>query len=217
MFYIIFGLVWTAFSGLMMAMLCFTENNTTTEAGDMFGAKIFLGVFVLIGLGVTSIGVVKVVRDMMTKIKGTETMGVVIGIKESGSVVNGRPELKAVVMVLMENGCFDRFEEIIGFDYNKYRLGDYISVKQYNKDINILGKVDETIISYGVLEKLEQVRKEHIGHGGMNYNQVGGYVENDTSGVYDEFYAVENNKDDVKRIDDNTVIIDGVVYTKTGK
>lgn len=212
---LIFGIIWTAFSAVF-AFLVFGIPGTMTVNGEvvskddygvMLMPAIIIGIFIIIGIILIVTGLRKVLRDIATSKNGFETYGVVIGISETGTRVNERPELKAIVMVIMEYGEIQRFEEIIGFDYNRYFYGEYLKVKQYKKDINILDSIDSSMIPYNQLEKLENVKQQYVGNKGfMNYG-IG-----NTSGVYDEYYRGENNE--VKIMDDDTVIIDGVVYKK---
>lgn len=212
---LIFGIIWTVFTGVMGILIINSSGTmivngvevSRNDTGAMMIPIIFIGVFILIGIILIVVGLKKVLKDIATSKNGIETYGVVIDISETGTRVNGRPELKAVVMVIMEYGHMERFEEIIGFDYSKYPYGEYLKVKQYKDDINIIDRIDGSLIPYSQLEMLENARRQHVGNKSYMNSGIG-----DTTGVYDEYYYGENKE--VKKIDDDTVVINGVIYRK---
>ena len=212
---LIFGIIWTVFSGLMGVLVLVSPGTMTVngvevsrnDTGAMLVPILFIGLFVLIGIILIAVGLKKVLRDIATSKNGIETYGVVIDISETGTRVNGSPELKAIVMAITEYGQMERFEEIIGFDYNKYSYGEYLKVKQYKDDINIIEKIDESIIPYNQLEKLEEVKQQYIGNKGLMNHGIG-----DTTGVYDEYYMGDNNE--IKKLDEDTIVINGVTYKR---
>ncbi len=145
MFEIMFGLIWTAISLLIFIVMLST--------GSVFGI-LFMLIFVAIGLFVLWTGVKKLKANKDTDIHGVETYGIVVDIRPSGSSVNGRDILNADVVIVEETGVTGRYTESIGTSYNKYRIGEYVFVKYYNDDINIINKAEATIVPEHIKEKL---------------------------------------------------------------
>ena len=92
---------------------------------------------------------------MATSAVGKEAYGVILDIHPNGCSVNGRPQLVADVLVALDKYSVNRYTEVIGFDWNKYEVGQYLEVKHHKNDINILGEAHKAQIPYDVLTLLE--------------------------------------------------------------
>ena len=141
MFFIFFGAMWLSITGVITFAMYSAPTvsvNGQPVTADQFDAmlapKLFLGIFWLIGIGFLVVGIRKLVIDTMTRVKGELAIGMVVDILETGTYSNGRPEWKAKVMVAMEDGTLKEFSEVIGYDANKYSMGEYLEVKYYKKD-----------------------------------------------------------------------------------
>ena len=162
MFQLIFGIIWTAFSVFMAFSMYNSEGSiqvngrpvSQEEFNQMLFPKIFIGIFILIGVIFMCIGLKKIITNILTHTVGEEAHGLVIRVYPSGTRVNGRPELKADVLVVVDN-LVNRYSEIIGFDWNKYRAGDFVLIKHYKKDINIKGRIDRRNVPYQTVQLLE--------------------------------------------------------------
>lgn len=226
MFKLIFGLVWTAFT--IFALVAFTSPAGTSGQSGSGSAWVVLIVFLVIGIFLTLKGLKQVVADIMTKVKGIEIFGVVTDIKETGAHVNNRPELKAKIAAILPDRTVREFYEIIGFNYTKYKLGEVVKLKHYKNDVNILEIMQDSWLSYDDLEIVERIRMQngctgqYLGKNGTatynyevtndNYMQGNGYGND---GFYNDGYTTHTVKNvGVHKLDDETVIIDGVEYKK---
>lgn len=256
MFFIFFGAMWLSIIGVITFAMYSAPTvsvNGQPVTADQFDAmlapKLFLGIFWLVGIVFLVVGIRKLVIDTMTRVKGKLAIGMVVDILETGTYSNGRPEWKAKVMVAMEDGTLKEFSEVIGYDANKYSMGEYLEVKHYKKDINILGTTSPQRLPLRQQELFEEAKQRYgIGIGGgygyppnsgwnqgygyngaMNYGNNGygndgygnsgynngGYGNSGyNNGAYnngDNGYGANNG---VKKVDENTVIINGVEYKR---
>jgi len=172
----------------------------------------------------------------MTSMKGSEISGVVVDIMETGSYANGRPELKAAIVAILPDRTTKMFYEIIGFNYRKYRMGECVKLKHYKNDVNIIGLKMDNNLSYDELEIVERIRSEHSCSGeyvdgvvrrthrnpAMNSSFINneyagdGYSDGGYSdGGYNDGYTTHSVKNvGVHKVDEDTVVIDGVEYKK---
>ena len=196
MFELVFGIIWTAITGIAtMAMYSSTGTvrvNGQIVSQDQFNGmlwpKLFIGLFWAIGIFMIVVGLRKVLINLKTGIKGVRTYGVVIDILETNCYSNGQPQLKADVVVIMKDKSTQRYQEVIGYDYNKYRIGEVLSVKHCDKDINIIGIAIENQIPYGDREIIDRIRHEHS----CTMEYAGGHFNNNSRRVYKK---VGNNGD----------------------
>lgn len=162
MFELIFGLFWCAFTGLMTFLFYgldtpVTVNGTLVEHEafvQMLWPKLLFGLFWAVGLIVLCIGIYKLVRNARTAMHGEETYGMVVDITPTNVSINNRPVMQAEVAVMTE-GEIRILAESIGTDRYKYDAGDFLHVKCYKNDINILAKVERAEVPYNQLAALE--------------------------------------------------------------
>lgn len=152
MFELIFGIVWTAITAFItFGLYGFpgdVSTNTNIVSQEEFSSallpKFFLGMFWAVGIFILFRGIIKIIKDISTNIKGEECFGKVYNIYNSGTYVNGRPELKADILVYIQSLQDTMIvSEIIGFNIGKYRIGSYVKLKYYNGDINFERIIDE--------------------------------------------------------------------------
>lgn len=167
------------------------EWVTQAEFSTMLWPKLFLGVFLVIGIVMIVIGIRKIWCNSTTARYGRETHGIVIDVYPSGSRINGRPILNASVAIIEEDGSIGEYVESIGMSYTKYRPGYFVKVKHYNGDINILETVEPGMVPYGLKEKLEM----NSGFGQQDYN-----------------YGFRNDIENTRTSD--TIAINGVEYER---
>lgn len=149
MFELIFGAVWTAFSLFVFFMLSgsWFENGSLILDGDMLLSTVFIGIFVVIGLVIMIKGLKKVIANAKTSKHGEDGYAILRDILPTGSYVNGVPELKGVFFIyVLSNNHTEMIEEIIGFNPLKYQVNNYVKVKYYNGDINIIEKVSDELV-----------------------------------------------------------------------
>lgn len=167
MFKMIFGSVWLLFTSFI-AYVAYGGNSSSISVNGqqvsqeqfnrMVGPKIFLGIFIAVGLWLFISGVITVFRNHQTNTKGRETYGVILAVMQTGCYVNNRAEYKAEVLTVLENNTVETFEEIIGFSFFKYKPGNYVLLKHYKTDINIVKVINPNEIPYSVLSLLESTQ-----------------------------------------------------------
>lgn len=162
MFHLFFGIIWTAIS-VFIAFIMYNTNGTVEvngrpvsheEFNAMLWPKIFIGIFICIGIVFIIVGLKKIITNILTRTIGTETYGLITNVYPSNVTVNGRPQLMADVLVVV-NDRINRYSETIGFDWNKYRIGDFVLIKIYKKDINIVRLVNRNEVPYEIIPLLE--------------------------------------------------------------
>jgi hypothetical protein len=200
MFELIFGLFWTAIT-VTIALAFFGGdpnriiyvNDVPTPRSEFAKEPFFIcffAIFFIVGIAMIVIGVRKIMQNAATAAVGAETYGVVIDVYPSGSSVNGRPILNADVIIVEENGITGRYTESIGMDYNKYKPGQFVKVKHYKKDINILEKVEPHTVPYHIKDKID-AESGLVDNYNSDYN-IGGTGAADTITINGVEYVRKN-------------------------
>lgn len=197
MFELIFGIFWTAFSSVFVLAM----NGEGAEEVPFF-AHAMIWLFVAIGVVLIVVGLRKILANIATSTKGEETYGIVVDVYPSGTRVNGRPVLNADVEIVESNGMIGRYTESIGMSH-KYRVGDFVEVKYYNNDINILGRAADSEVPYDHRERL--IAESGIG---ASHEYSGTFNQRYDNGSYGYKYNAGRTSGD------DTVIINGVEYTR---
>ena len=155
MFELVFGLVWLAITS--MVAIPFALGGMAEAGMPILFFIGFFGLFYAIGIWMLVRGLKQTMANYSTSMFGKETYGIVTDIRETGCYVNGRPQLQADVMIVDSQGRLNRYSEVIGFDWYKYEIGDYLHVKHHKNDINILDEVGVVGVPQDILARLEQV------------------------------------------------------------
>ena len=163
--------------GLMWTALCIVFA-IAIGASESWGAFLIIGPFLMIGVYMISSGWKQIQRDKATDRLGQFAYGIVIEISTTGASVNDRPELQAEVLFLKDGVSF-RYKDVIGFDHNKYRVGDYVKLKHHEGDINILGKAFEDDIPAEVIDALN-----------VEFDSLEGYGYDDRSQLRDMYHGM---------------------------
>lgn len=169
MFQFKFGLMWTAFCIIFAIVI---------GASESWGAFLIIVPFLMIGVYLISSGWKQIQRDKATARLGEFAYGIIVEISTTGAFVNDRPELQAEVLFLKDGVSF-RYQDVIGFDRNKYRVGDYVKLKHHEGDINILGKAFENDIPVEVMNALN-----------VEFDSLEGYGYDDRSQLRDMYHGI---------------------------
>lgn len=158
MFEIIFGSFWTAITAFITIATYTAEHVTVNdveytqaEFSTMLFPKVFLGIFWFIGLFMLYTGLKKIIKNHNTNVYGEIVYGKICNIYNSGTYINEVPELKADFLIYVPSEWGTKVvSEVIGLDNikNCYQIGDYVEVKYYNNDINIIRTVTEDELPY---------------------------------------------------------------------
>ncbi len=194
MFELLFGIFWLLITMSVSIPLLFFLPDYTKFPWIIFSI-IFFGIFYAIGIIMTVIGLKKVLKNRKTENQGIETFGRIASISRTGMYVNGTPELKAsVVTYVPSENIAKTFSEKIGLDPSKYKIGDYLRLKIFKDDINIISKVNDEQVS---LREKEIIDKE------FPYNSKAGevvvdgvkYINADTLPEFGKDPFENNNED----------------------
>ena len=180
MFELFFGGFWLLITGVITFMFYGTGSTVTVngvpmehaEFVELLWPKIFLGVFWIIGLVMLFLGIRKIYRNIRTSTHGVETYGVIIDITPTNMRINNMPVMQAEVAVV-QDGRIEMHAERIGTGRSKYHIGDYLRLKCYKNDINILEQVEHSQVPYLQLPLLEQEYQSF--HGRSNHYTVPDY------------------------------------------
>ena len=164
MFYLVFGAIWICFMGVFTYAFYGTDGPVSVngqpisheEFVEMVEPALFLAIFWLVGLIMLFIGIKKLLTDGKTRRLGYDTFGVITDIHRSGTRVNGRSLLNASVAIITQDNVVETYIENIGFNKKNYQYGDYVKIKHYQKDINILEHALEYEIPHYHLEILQK-------------------------------------------------------------
>ena len=195
MFLFKFGLAWTAFS-LLIFGICLSEGA--------WEGVLFLGLFLCIGFWMIGNGWKQIKKDRDTEKYGKLAYAKIIDISRTGSSVNGRPELQAQVL-FVKNGMDYLYHEIIGFDQNKYRVGQYVRIKHHEDDVNIINVVNRDSIPRDVADELdsfarrqmspEEIEREELREMYRNRNRYSEYENKSAKDTNKKWEHTDNNYD----------------------
>lgn len=119
------------------------------------GVNLVFGMFGIIGLIIFIAGIIEVIKNWKTNVKGEECFGKIHNIYPTGTYVNGVPELKAEVLVYIPSLNETKLlSEIIGVGAFEYQQTSYVKVKYYNNDINIIGIVHLSELPVHIKDKI---------------------------------------------------------------
>ena len=151
---LIFGIIWLTFS-VLMSIPFFISFGKSGMIGSVFFLVFFFAIFYAVGIYMIYRGAKRVRRDKKTEEFGVQTFGKVIGIQRTGTYVNGNPELKAEIAAYSPyERKVNTYTEVIGFAPAKFRRGEYLRLKVYLDDVNIIASVAERDVP---LEQLEEI------------------------------------------------------------
>ena len=207
MFELIFGAFWTLITAIVSGAFLFGGAISDGEMPVIFFIC-FFGLFWAIGLFMLFKGLKKILANTATSMRGTETYGIILDIHPNGNSVNGRPQLVADVLVVTENDEVNRYTEVIGFDWNKYDVGQYLKVKHYKNDINIIEEMHKSQIPYDKLNMLTNSHPETAGDTSVPVYNWDDYNWNSDN----TFQPKQENKSYEEPRD--TIIINGVEYER---
>lgn len=167
MFELIFGLFFVLLP-IIVSIIITKTSGPSTFVG------IICGILLIVGIVFIILGLIKIIKNFLTSKKGEECYGCVKEIKESGKYINNYPIYKAEFNVYVESTCEKiEIEEEIGTKPEKYPIGSYVKVKYYNKDINIIDKLDENLIPEEIKQKIKvEVTNETIEIDGIKYKRM---------------------------------------------
>ena len=112
--------------------------------------------FVAIGIGLIVKGAKQIIRDRKTDVNGIDTYGFILKTFTTGNSINNLPELKAEILTYLEDERTVKvFEEVVGYDSDKYNMGTYLRLKQFEDDINIVEVVTRDLIPDYILDELD--------------------------------------------------------------
>ena len=84
----------------------------------------------------------------------------VIGIYKTGAASNGRKEFEAEILAFLpDEYVVRRFREVIGFEPFDFDVYDFVELKYYEGDVNIVQVVSENVIPSTALSLLKSSLK----------------------------------------------------------
>lgn len=150
MFELIFGGFFTIMS-LIFTIVALGICLFGDEPFFFFGL-LFLIPFWTIGIIFLKQGIVKIKRDNNTKKLGRDSFALVMEFTDSGCYVNGYPIWNAHLLVMTDYGV-EEFVESVGTN-PQFDIGDIVSVKYHNRDVNVGAKVHESMLPEGIKQQL---------------------------------------------------------------
>lgn len=165
MFELLFGLIWEIIMFICTSLFVFIynvleKNGSFVDKGH-YGMAICLGimfvVFWIIGFVLIVRGMVKIIRNKKTEANGEECFGKILEITNTGCFVNGNPELEAkVAFYAQTKGQVLVANESIGFDRMKFAENDFVKVKYYKNDINLIEVIDASAVTIKIKQQLDE-------------------------------------------------------------
>ena len=149
MFELLFGSFFALLSVIVSIII------TKTSGPSTFVGTI-CGIFLITGIALIILGLIKIIKNYLTSKKGEECYGCVKDIKETGKYINDNPIYKAKFSVFVESLYeVKEIEEDLGKSKEEYPVGTYVKVKYYNDDINIIEKLEEDRVPEEIKQKIK--------------------------------------------------------------
>lgn len=147
---------------LSPCLISYVLSEDLRNAG--YGTLAFYGfffIFLAIGIYFLISGIMQVIRDKKTGKIGILTYGHFFSIYKTGAIEDGEEELKAVFLsYLPDRNRVIRVEEIISFTPTDYKEGDFVQLKFYKGDVNILQVLPEGAIPKSILRLLKEEKSK---------------------------------------------------------
>lgn len=145
---LVFGVVWLVLT--LSVSLCFIVITP-------FAIIVFLPLY-YIGFKKIKEGRMKLQKDEDTEKYGEICYGRIRDVYPTGMIVNGEKEYNVKIYFYIPSlKKEEKAEEVIGFNYYEYNKGEYVKLKYYKDDINIMSKVDKSEVPQKVLDLYENI------------------------------------------------------------
>ena len=129
---LIIGIIW-----IIISLYCLVTE--IIEKGEI-STIIVSGIFLCIGIYLTITDLIKIKKDKKTEKKGEECYGIIKNIKKTSDKAD---TYKIEIITYIESTRQkETMEEDIGTSTQKYDIGNYVKLKYYKGDINIIKKVE---------------------------------------------------------------------------
>lgn len=177
MFRFKFGLIWTLFTSIIFGFVIFVPADERNGAEMSFGLGLFFLLFEAIGIFMLVSGIKQILKDKKTSKYGIEAYGRILRIFPTGASANGVPELQAEIgTYIPDTGETREFTEITGFK-PLYDVGDYLLLKYYEDDVNIVQRLEKNEVPVHFLEiinskYLTKIDKDIIEIDGVKYKRI---------------------------------------------
>lgn len=164
-FFMFFGAFWELIVSIILFVFYEVPNGTITvngkivsqaEFNSLLWPKLIFLIFILVGLFFVVIGIIGLIKDNKINELGKEYYGKIIDIHNNDCSINGRCLEDAKVKVYIEElNEIKEYTEHLEL-HSLYREKDYIKVKYYNNDINIIDTLEEIEIPSNIKELLDK-------------------------------------------------------------
>lgn len=183
---LIFGLVFTVFP-LIIGLAMYNGSGeiyvngvltSQEEFNAMVWPKLFLGVFVVIGVCFIVAGLRKILKNAKTATHGVEAYGVIMRAFPSNTSVNDEPIMNGEIAVAID-GSVRVFTESLGLRCKKGSPGECVVVKYYQDDINIVTGISFDSLPFYERDLLKNYYEQANGIGASEISvneDVGDYV-----------------------------------------
>ncbi len=147
---IITGIIFIAISSGLIYLVWLVGGNMIFLSIKI----IILSCFLLLGVYFVIGGIIKLFRNFTMTVGGKKTYGCVTRVYHTGEYVTERAELYADVVAINKNDVIKTYTDSIGTDWNLYRDGDFVKIKQLGNDIKILKIADPQDVPYQIKNRL---------------------------------------------------------------
>lgn len=143
------------FMGLVMTVLTAWIIYETAKSGGLtLTPMMLLGLFLFLGLGLIFTSIKKMIADKKTNAYGEYRYGMVVRVFPSGAKDDKADIMNAEIIVVQSGGVIGVYVESMRTNHNKYRVGQYVYVKHYGNDINIISKIEADGVPKDVRDKI---------------------------------------------------------------
>ena len=151
-----FGLIWTIFSSFFFGMTFITIAKSADGDSSIFVVLLVCILFEGIGIYYLHKGRKAIKKDKETDKYGRFVYGKILKTRRTGSYVNDVPELEAIIAAYIPSeGQTRQFVETLGIGAFAYEADDYVTLKYYNDDVNIVSIINSSQIPLEILEKID--------------------------------------------------------------
>lgn len=156
MFELIFGITWTMFSSFFIYgfynLAEEVEVNgvvvSQAEFRQMLGPKIFMGIFLLVGIGMIISGLWKILKSISIHTNGIETIACIKEIPDATLYINDVPHYNAIVSLKDEMGNEVESISTNTFKRGEFKVGDHAKVKYYKGSVILIENMNDCELPY---------------------------------------------------------------------
>lgn len=175
----------------------------------IFGGMLIISIALIIG------GICAFIRTVKFYFCGQISQAMIVDKSLNSTGGSKAKKYKITAVCLMPEGKSKEIVAFLKFCSTDIKYGDYVLMKHYKKNAKFIKKISERDIPYVNRERFEIIRENMRGTNLFSRGTFRDrFVNIETKEIFNDAYIEKMEEKDLRRIDDNTVYINGVEFKK---